>query len=736
MNASAPAPAALPPDPPPRRLLPWVVLGVLLVQLGVFAGSLYNLQNNTGAMDNKFKDVAVERFFNYMAWINVDLLRGYGLIALGMVVLAWPVVRWYLRSKPQPTRKMILWRAMAVAGGVWAFFMMRFFYAKPFFFTLDPRFKTIYQGLAGWLPDRVQWCLFDALPLAIVSALAWFYAQHLVRWMAPHWSGRAARAAGLVGVLGLMGGGLAVANYVAPPVTMVKKDRRPNILILASDSLRADHLSCNGYPRATTPAIDALAATSVNFTKCFVPISSTLESMASIMSGQYPHTHGLQHMFPNRQQVDYVQQHAPTLADQLGKVGYRTAVMGDWCAGIFDLLPHGFVARDVSTFDNFKVYMTQVVYQEHPLLPVFFDNALGYRLFPALRSCVSFVTPEVVTERLKQRLTAESASAQPFFITTFYSTTHIPYRVNPEYSDRFTDPNYTGPHKTEMALNIGQFISDVNVAEKWRMLPEKEVAQIVGLYDGCVAKFDDSVKAVMEHLKKVGLADNTIVLVTSDHGDDLFEPNCTFGHGLSFNGGDQNGNVPCILHLPAGQGAGQKVDQLVRSIDYAPTLLDYAGVPADPRIEGVSLRPYVEQKQADLSLALFAETSYLFCKRYIPNEEPLYMEPMDSTTFVDESFDCHFVLQDKYQDDVLRTKERCLRTQHWKLVLTPGKDKDIWRLFDLRQDPHCERPVNLEHPAVCKSMQDKLLHWMREKKESRISDIFPDGEPSSGIASH
>ena len=733
MNATAVDPATPSAPAKPRRQLPWVVLGVILVQLGVFFGSVYNLQHNTGQMDNKFKDVALEKFMGYMTWINLDLLRGYGFIALAVTLLAWPLVGWYLRHKTNVTRWMILWRSMAVAGGVWAFYILRFFYAKPFFFTLDARFKTIYQVVAGWLPEKVQWWIFDFVPICVVGLLTLHYAHRIVRWFAPHWPVRATRSVGALGVASLAFGSMGLMSLTKPAPKIVKKDPRPNILILASDSLRADHLSCNGYARPTTPAIDALAEKSVNFQKCFVPISSTLESMTSIMTGQFPHTHGLQHMFPNQQQVEHVQQHTPTLANQLGKAGYDTAVLGDWCAGIFDLLPHGFETRDVSTFDNFKVYMTQVVYREHPLLPVFYDNPFGYWMFPGLRSCASFVTPEVVTDRLKQRLTAETSSEKPFFITTFYSTTHIPYRVNPPYNTKFTDPNYRGVHQDAMALDVGAFISDVNVADKWRKLPEPEVNQIVGLYDGCVAKFDDSVKTILEHLKETGLAENTIVIVTADHGDDLFEPNCTFGHGLTFNGGDQNGNVPFILHLPDGRGAGKKVTQLVRTIDFAPTLLDLAGLKPDQRIEGVSLRPYVEQPAADMSLALFAETSYLFCKRYIPNEEPLYMEPMDSTTFVDESFDCHFVLKDKYQDDVLKTKERCLRTQHWKLVFTPGKNKDIWRLFDLRKDTHCEHPVNLEHPVVFQSMQEKLLQWMRDKKECRITDIFPDGEPSNDI---
>ncbi len=719
--------------PKPRRQLPWVILGVLVVQLGIFFGAVYNLQHNTGQMDNKFKDVAVEKFMGFMTWANLDLLRGYGIIALGMVLLAWPLVGWYLRNKPNPTWGMILWRAMAVAGGVWAFYILRFFYAKPFFFTLDPGFKTIYQVVAGWLPEKVQWWIFDFVPLCVVGLLLVHYGHHIVRFFAPQWPARATRTVGTLGIASVALGAFGVMSFTKPIPKIVKRDSRPNILILASDSLRADHLSCNGYYRPTTPAIDELAKHSVNFKKCFVPIASTLESMTSIMSGQFPHTHGLQHMFPNRQQVDHVQAHAPTLANQLGAAGYSTAVVGDWCAGVFDLLPHGFQERDVSTFDNFKVYMTQVVYREHPLLPVFFDNPMGYWMFPGLRSCASFVTPEVVTDRLKSRLTTEATSEKPFFITTFYSTTHIPYRVNPPYNTKFTDPNYAGDHKEAMALDVGKFISDVNVAHKWRDLPEVEVNQIVGLYDGCVAKFDDSVKTILEHLKELGLAENTIVLVTADHGDDLFEPNCTFGHGLSFNGGDQNGNVPFVLHLPDGLGAGKQVEQIVRTIDFAPTLLDLAGIKPDQRIEGVSLRPYLEAKPADLSLAVFAETSYLFCKRYIPNEEPLYMEPMDSTTFVDESFNCHFVLKDKYQEDVLKTKERCLRTQNWKLVFTPGKNKDIWRLFDVRKDLHCEHPVNLEHPVVFQAMQDKLLKWMREKKESRITEIFPDGEPSGDI---
>lgn len=148
-------------------------------------------------------------------------------------------------------------------------------------------------------------------------------------------------------------------------------------------------------------------------------------------------------------------------------------------------------------------------------------------------------------------------------------------------------------------------------------------------------------------------------------------------------------------------------------------------------MDGQSLLPYVANATADLGLAYYGETSYLFCKRYIPNEEPLYIPAMDETTQVDEAFECHMVLKDKYQDLVISTKERCLRTQDWKVVFTPGKNYDIWRLFHLPSDPHCETPLQLVQPEVFKPMQAALLKWMREKQETKIRDIFPLGEPKN-----
>ncbi|WP_075089603.1 hypothetical protein [Verrucomicrobium spinosum] len=166
------------------------------------------------------------------------------------------------------------------------------------------------------------------------------------------------------------------------------------------------------------------------------------------------------------------------------------------------------------------------------------------------------------------------------------------------------------------------------------------------------------------------------------------------------------------------------MDKLVRTVDFAPTLLDLVGQPAEARFEGKSLVPYLHDPKADLSLAWYGETSYLFFRRKIPGEEPLYIPPMDETTMIDPDFDFHFVLKDKYQEDVLKTKERVLRTERFKLVMTPGQNGPIYRLFDLKSDKYCERDVKASFPDVFTTMKGALGRFTEEKAEMTIKDIF------------
>ena len=718
-----------------RRVLPGVVLGVGLVQLLAFTLSAIHLSRDLYGHPQHFSDATSQPSLMQLLWANLDLAWGYGLVGLGMILLAWPLIQWAnARLETFRTRK-IVGQAALITAGVWVFFAVKFFFAQPFYFLSDPGYQDIAYRVTNFVPSWVKFAVFEAFPCLITAGLATHYLARLLKWKMPHWPGAAAQWVSLLTIaLVSLVTWVSVSWPKSPPLSLAPA--RPNVLILASDSLRADHLSNYGYARPTTPAIAALAARSTQFSQCYVPIASTLESVTSLMSGQYPHTHGLQHAYPNRGQVEHVKLNSPTLAGQFAAAGYETTVLGDWCAGVFSKLPHGFANLDIAPRNDYKVHLAQMTYRDHPLLPIFFGNEIGFSMFPSLRSLPEAVTPEVVTERLKVQITKQAGHEQPFFITALFSNTHLPYNARPPYNRIFKSGAADGPHRGGIAFDVDQFLKTADPSQPLAGLSEFEAAQITDLYDGCVTSFDARVREVLEHLEKTGLAEHTIVLVTSDHGDSLLEANSCLGHGRAFNGKDPDLHIPCVLYVPGRETEARCVNHLVRSIDFAPTLLDLAGLPADARMEGVSLKPYVEQPGANLALAVFAETSEPFAKRSIPGEIPLLINPPAATTAVDLSFDGHEVLLDAYQEEILKTKERCLRTQYWKLVFSPGRDRDIWRLFDLRRDPNCEHPVNFTYPGVFSSMQKSLLTWMREKKESRIGDIFPDGEPTDEVVSN
>jgi len=724
-----------------RIILRLVVLTVLATLIGWYVAALSAFAGNTYSFNNRFTEIAVGKHWFYLIWSNVEVLKGYLLVAVIFTSIIYPLV--LLWGRWRPIRHWgVIWRTLIFCGLLYGFFIFRLMLNKPYFSDFS-YFDAAWKTFGGWFGATVQagfsWFILYVFPVAALGICGLFYFNEVRKAMK-----RKARSfpwalLGPVTVLvALMVSGYGFVKEPAPALMEQGKPKpKPkNILIIASDSFRADHLSCNGYPRQTSPNIDKLAAEGVNFSKCFTPIASTLESLTTMFSSQYPHTHGIQHMFPNKEQVFNANSSTPALAATLKAQGYDTAVIGDWCACGFNELPMGFQDIIVSDFDNFKVYMSEVVYLHHQILPLFFDNRVGHWLFPKLKSFANFMTPDVVTNQVIDRLAKRGEDDKPFVIFAFYSCTHLPYRTPREYAELWTDPNYDGPHKHMLALNVDEFIGNVDIGNKWEKLPEAEVQQIIGLYDGCVRMFDDCVGRIVESLDSSDLKDNTLVMITGDHGDDLFEPGVTFGHGLTFNGGDQSNNIPCVIRMPGLEKTGRTVDKLVRSLDFPPTLLDLLGLPPEPRFEGTSFAPYVRDEVEDLSLAWYGETSYLFFRRKIEGEEPLYIPAMDETTMIDPEFDFHFVLKDKYQDDVIKTKERCLRTQRFKLVYTPGQNGPIYRLFDLPDDPNCQTDVTKRFPVVFAQMKGALSRWMDLHKESTIQEIFMGEDEFALQASH
>ena len=506
------------------------------------------------------------------------------------------------------------------------------------------------------------------------------------------------------------------------------------VLIVGSDSLRGDRLGYAGYKpgrsdgaaaAGVSPAIDEWAQDAVVFDNCRTSIGSTLESSISMMSSTYPHTHGIRQMFASREEVDAMNARVTPLAKLLAEKGYDTAALGDWCAGFYELAPLGFEDIEVSSFDSFRIYMSQAVFLSHFVVPLYFDNELGYGLFPQIRSFAQFVTPEVVTERVENRMAQQAASGRPFFWHVFYSSNHLPYRAAEPYCRMFSDPEYAGKNATGVDFDIDQFIGGTDVEDKWSALPEAEARQIRALYDGCTRQFDECFRRILAALDEHGLKDSTIVVVTADHGDDLYEPGVTLGHGLSFNGAGHSLHVPLAIYVP-GQGALRFGEQ-VRTIDLAPTLADLTGVQVPPDWEGKSLVPWMEEPEKAEELPYYGESQFPFIQLKVAGIERPHLPPMDELTLIDSDFNFQFVLKDEYREKVIDAKQRCLRAKEWKLVCTPTvQGARHFGLFHLPSDPDCLTDVAAEHPEIVVSMRRALERWIDEKIETPVDEIFPE----------
>jgi arylsulfatase A-like enzyme len=710
-----------------RPVLAGVVV-FLTIQYGI---ALWLLARISGGMMNKFSALARDQYLGFLVRQNLLMLVAYALLAVAATLLVQPLVTlWTRRSKYQTPLAAGL-RSFAITAILHGYGILRLMQTRPYFLN-EAEFGQWYFKALDMLPAAVKpagfFFLFTLLPLAFLAlSLGW----HIHRRGRRGWVTAACIAVGVASWLGIQHLPGRTPHKPLPNATT------PNIIIIASDSLRGDRLGCTGYrPQRTdgpaaagvSPQIDALAKRSTCFTSCYTSIASTIESCVQLMSSQYPQSHGIRQMYPDRATVEATKQRIVPFAGLLRERGYDTVAIGDWCAGFYEVIRLGFEHVSVSSFDNFKIYMSQAVVLSHFVVPLYFDNALGYRIFPQLQSFAQFVTPSVVTERVEKHLASAAISQQPFFWHVFYSCNHLPYRSPEPYLSMFADPAYQGRNRSGVDFDIDAFIGGTDLESKWKALQPKEIDQIRALYDGCTRQFDDCVGKILAAIERNGLADNTIVIITSDHGDDLYEPGVTLGHGLTFNGGGQANHVPMIVHVP-GQ-APALIAETVRMIDVIPTLADLTGVGKSATWQGRSFAGWMRGTETPAYRPFYGETGFPFIQFTVAGVDRLKLPPMDRCTWIDPDYNYQFVLKPEYHEPLIQAKQRCLRTRNWKLVCTPtSAGTRHFGLFNTATDPHGENDLAASRPEVLAPLRAALERWMDEQYESSIAEIFPGGEP-------
>lgn len=323
---------------------------------------------------------------------------------------------------------------------------------------------------------------------------------------------------------------------------------KPNILIIAVDTLRADHLGCYGYQRPTSPRIDALASEGVLGERLFCPAIPTYPSFTTLYTGQHPITHGIV-AHGGKAQLD---KEAPFLTQLFLEAGYTTCAV-----------------------DNLN--------RARP----WFARGYEYFIDPSVRRTLLLgVTCEEINHRAIPWLRTHADEA--FFLFIHYWDPHWPYNPPARYRDLFykgSDPTNPNNHALDewWQTPLGALARDTWLRTANGLITDPDY--IAALYDQEIRHLDDGVEALLEALDDVGLAERTLVVFLADHGESLTE------HGIFF---DHHGLYNCTLHVPlivrwpGRLPASIRLPHILALSDIAPTLLDAAALPIPTTMEGRS----------------------------------------------------------------------------------------------------------------------------------------------------
>ncbi|MFQ5845120.1 MAG: sulfatase, partial [Planctomycetota bacterium] len=312
-----------------------------------------------------------------------------------------------------------------------------------------------------------------------------------------------------------------------------------NVVLIVADTLRADHLSLYGYPRPTSPALSAYARGGGVFTNAIVQKTKTSPSVASLLTGTYPHTHGIVNCRTR------LPDEAVTLAEELQGRGFAT---------------HSIVA-------NANVGAA-------------FNYDQGFEAVEEVWSDPQGNDARGVTDAALAWLAGSAAGRRPFFLYVHYIDPHTPYAAPAPYTEMFVgDPFYGRFAHVRVGLGDGS-VGSIRPAA---FLPGRptDVDYYVARYDAEIAYLDHHLGRLFHGIERLGLARDTLVIFTSDHGEALSEHDVFFSHGKFAY--EETARVPLVVRLPGAVPAGRIVDAVVEVTALAPTVLEALGLaPVEP----------------------------------------------------------------------------------------------------------------------------------------------------------
>jgi len=320
----------------------------------------------------------------------------------------------------------------------------------------------------------------------------------------------------------------------------------------------------------------------------------------------------------------------------------------------------------------------QIILKYHIFLLPFLTNRIGFALFPEIREFAEFADPKFVVDDIKSEINKSIKANKPFFITTFFSITHFPYPACYPYYNYFTDTAYTGPFK--YSKNRVVSLDSKGVASEYQPSLQ-EIGYIRALYDGCLYAFDEAVGKVIQYLKDKNLYDNTIIIILSDHGENLYEHEYGMGHGEHLRG-KYSLVIPCIFSGP-GIPHGQYL--AIRSaIDIAPTILDVVSIQQPQSFDGTSLF-----KSHNRIFDAYCETGIWFDNigNFFFQKKRIMYPDITGISTIDFENNDEITVTPYYENLITIAKHRCIIANNTKLIYMPTHYGIEYELYDISKDP-------------------------------------------------
>lgn len=505
---------------------------------------------------------------------------------------------------------------------------------------------------------------------------------------------------------------------------MASPQKAKNVLWIMADQLRWDYLSCYGHPHLKTPNLDALAAQGVRFDRAYVQSPFCGPSRMSYYTGRYCHSHGATwNGFPLRIGE-------PTLGDHVRPLGVRAALVGkthmipdtkgmEWLGidpgstiGVL-LSECGFepFERDDGLhpdgpYDpepNYDNYLRQHGFRGRNPWEEWANSAEGddgeilsgwlmrYGNLPARVPDEHAETPYMTQRAIDFMATAGD---KPWLCHLSYIKPHWPYIVSAPYHNMFGPEHVLPPVRSEAERRTDHPVyAAYQKSRVCRAFSRDEVRErVIPAYMGLIKQLDDQLGILFAYMKKNGLFDNTMIVMSSDHGDHLGD-HWMGEKDLFF---EQSVRVPLIIYDPrpeADATRGTSTEELVEGIDLAPTFLEFFGGEAKPHIlEGRSLSPLLHRAGKHEKWRNYVISEYDYATRSARKE--LGIDQADARLIM-------------------------IRDRRWKYIHCEGFRP---MLFDLETDPDELHDIGGDpaHEAVRARMSDAIFTWAR-RHHNRIT---------------